>query len=215
MPKNLSDREIAEFRARLCDAAAALFAQKGHADFTLREVARALNVSAMTPYRYFRDKDEMLAAMRARAFAKFAEALETAYRSGGSDGRSAVADANARATAEADAYVRFALADPVSYKLMFDVTQPDSGEYPELEEAAERARQTMTHYVHPLIEAGIFGGDPELIGHVFWAVLHGAVMLHLAGKLGPDYDLSRIVAGALDALAAGFGPPASAHLRRQ
>jgi AcrR family transcriptional regulator len=206
MPKNLSDREIAEFRARLCDAAATLFAEKGHADFTLREVARALNVSPMTPYRYFRDKDEMLAAMRARAFAKFAEALEIAYRAGGSDGAGRAADANSRAAAEADAYIRFALADPVSYKLMFDVMQPDSGGYPELEEAAERARRTMTRYVHPLIESGVLTGDPEMIGHVFWAALHGAVMLHLAGKLGPDYDLSRIVDGALSALGAGFQP---------
>jgi AcrR family transcriptional regulator len=205
MPKNLSDQEIAEFRARLCDAAATLFAEKGHADFALREVARALNVSPMTPYRYFRDKDEMLAAMRARAFAKFAKALETAYRSGGDEAGGA-ADANSRATAEADAYVRFALADPVSYKLMFDVTQPDSGEYPELEKAAERARRTMTDYVHPLIESGVLAGDPELIGHIFWAALHGAVMLHLAGKLGPDYDLPRIVDGALNVLGAGFRP---------
>lgn len=205
MPKILSDQEIAAFRLRLCDAASALFAEKGHADFTLREVARALNISAMTPYRYFRDKDDMLAAMRTRAFTKFAEALESAYQAGG-DGNSGAADANSRATAEANAYVRFALADPVSYKLMFDVTQPDSGKYQELEEAAERARQTMTRYVHPLIESGMLQGDPELIGHAFWAALHGAVMLHLAGKLGPDYDLSRIVAGALSALAAGFRP---------
>ncbi len=210
MPKNLSDREIAEFRARLCDAAAKLVAEKGHADFTLREVARALNVSPMTPYRYFRDKDEMLATMRARAFTKFAESLEIAYRAGGSEGATSAADANSRATAEADAYIRFALADPVSYKLMFDVTQPDSGGYPELEEAAGRARRTMTRYVHPLIESGVLAGDPEMIGHVFWAALHGAVMLHLAGKLGPDYDLSCIVKGALSALSAlgaGFQPP--------
>ena len=44
----------------------------------MRQLAAELGVSPMTPYRYFADKDAILAAVRARAFNRHAEALEAA-----------------------------------------------------------------------------------------------------------------------------------------
>ncbi|HEX4534194.1 MAG TPA: TetR/AcrR family transcriptional regulator [Rhizomicrobium sp.] len=198
MPKILSTAEVSDFRERLCEAAEDLYAQHGMEGFTLRNVARELGVSPMTPYRYFHDKDEMLAAVRARAFTRFSEALETAFASGG--------DAGSRADAAGEAYVRFALEQPADYKLMFDVSQPGDEKYPELNSAAGRATQTLTRHVFPLIEAGFLEGDPDLIGHVFWATLHGTMMLHLAGKLGTQYDYRKILDAAFTALIRGFAP---------
>src|SRR6516164_8295321 len=100
MPRPLSPPEIAEFRDRLCEAATHLFAAHGRDGFTLRALAAQLGVSPMTPYRYFKDKDEILAAVRARAFDRFAEALERAFAKGGSAGE--------RSAHVVDAYVRFA-----------------------------------------------------------------------------------------------------------
>ncbi len=168
----------------------------------MRELASALGVSPMTPYRYFRDKDDILAAVRARAFDRFAETLEAAYAGPGTTIE--------RACAKGDAYVRFALEEPETYRLMFDLSQPTEEEYPNLVRAMARARATMTSHVRDLVAEGILSGDPELIGHVFWATLHGAVTLHLAGKLSPQYKLSsqygidRIVTEASHALGVGF-----------
>jgi len=75
---------------------------------------------------------------------------------------------------------------------MFDLTQPDESQYPDLVKANARARATMTEYVRQMIDAGKFVGDAGLIGHVFWAVLHGTIVLKLAGKLTPEYDFNRI-----------------------
>ena len=195
MPRPLSTAEVSDFRERLCDAAAGLFAARGPNGFTLRELASELGVSPMTPYRYFKDKDEILAAVRARAFNKFAEALEKGFDTPG--------DAITRASAAGEAYIRFAFEDTASYKLMFDLTQPDDN-YPELAEAADRARKTLTRHIHPLVAAGLLKGDPDLIGHIFWAVLHGAVMLQLAGKLDPECDFRKLVSGAFRALTEGL-----------
>ena len=41
----------------------------------MRQLADDLGCSPMTPYRYFRDKDAILAAVRAAAFDRFAAAL--------------------------------------------------------------------------------------------------------------------------------------------
>ncbi len=195
MPRTLTEAEISGFRERLCETAAHIFALRGREGFTLRELATELGVSPMTPYRYFKDKDDILAAVRARAFNKFAAALEEAISRPG--------NSPLRASATGEAYVQFALQDPTSYRLMFDLSQEDA-DYPELAKASARARLTLTRHIHPLVEAGILEGDPALIGHIFWAVLHGAVMLKLADKL--DCDFGTLVGEAFRALVAGLRP---------
>ena len=79
MPRVLSEADVVEFRERLCDAAERLFADKGPEAVTMRQLAAELGVSPMTPYRYFKDKDDILAAVRTIGFDRFAETLEAAY----------------------------------------------------------------------------------------------------------------------------------------
>src|ERR1700723_4352637 len=78
MPRPLSPADLDAFRTRLCDVAEKLFAAHGPDGVTMREMADALSVSSMTPYRYFKDKDAILAAVRTRAFNRFAAAMEAA-----------------------------------------------------------------------------------------------------------------------------------------
>jgi AcrR family transcriptional regulator len=175
MPKNLSSAKVEAFRVRLCDAAERRFAKHGVDGVTMRQLADELGCSAMTPYRYFRDKDEILAAVRAAAFDRFADAMEKAARIGG--------DAAAKARAVGVAYIRFALRDQRAYRLMFDLSQPDQDRFPELLRASTRARRTMTGFVERMVEECVLAGDPEILGQLFWAASHGLVVLHLAGKL--------------------------------
>src|SRR5262249_8779874 len=157
---------------RLIEVATKLFAERGREAFTMRQLAAELGCSAMTPYRYFKDKDAILSAVRASAFDNFAEVLEAAFAS--------TTDPAERGPAVGDAYVRFAFGHPEAYKLMFDLTQPDESNYPDLVRASKRARSTMTQYVSELVAGGILEGNPITIGVVFWAALHGAVVLQLA-----------------------------------
>ncbi len=186
MPKTLSDQDIADFRDRLCDVAERLFAERGPEAVTMRQLAVELKVSPMTPYRYFQDKDAMMAAVRARGFSRHADALEAAYAS--SSGTSLE-----RSGVVAEAYVRFALENPQAYKLMFDFQQPTMANYPELVEAASRSKATMTAHLKSSADgAKEQPPDRDLIGHVFWSGLHGAIMLHLTGMLAPPNDLLSI-----------------------
>jgi AcrR family transcriptional regulator len=183
MPRTLSQTQVEDFRDRLIEAATKLFAERGAEAFTMRQLAAELGCSAMTPYRYFKDKDEILAAVRASAFDQFAEVLEAAFAKAPS--------AAERGVAVGDAYVHFAFEHPEAYRLMFDLSQPDETLYPDLVRASARARATMTSYVSELVEGGILEGDPLTIGLVFWAALHGAVVLQLAGKLA-DFNFETI-----------------------
>jgi AcrR family transcriptional regulator len=178
MPRVLSETDVADFRERLCEAAERLFAEKGLEAVTMRQLAAELGVSPMTPYRYFRDKEDILAAVRANGFNRFAEALETA--------RDRIpGNAWTKSTAVGEAYLDFAFQHPNTYKLMFDLNQPHEADYPELVDAGRRARATMSAHVKDLVASGDLVGEPEEIGAMFWAATHGAVVLELAGKLAP------------------------------
>ncbi len=177
MPRVLSESDVADFRDRLCEAAERLFAEQGPDAVTMRQLAADLGVSPMTPYRYFEDKDDILAAVRANGFNRFAEAMETA--------RESITGARARGAAVAEAYITFAIEHPHSYKLMFDFNQPNLEKYPELVKAGQRAQKTMTAYIEDALAEDLLSGDAMQIGLMNWAAIHGAVILELSGMLPP------------------------------
>src|ERR1700752_4044351 len=93
MPRVLTETDVAHFRDRLGAPAERLFAEKGPDAVTMRQLAAELGVSPMTPYRYFHDKEDILAAVRTNGFNQFAEALETARASAAGRGARAVGHA--------------------------------------------------------------------------------------------------------------------------
>ena len=155
----LSESEVEDFRARLCVAAARLFAEHGYEGVTLRALARELGCSPMTPYRYFRDKGEIFAAVRAAAFRRFADSQQEAFESH--------SDPEVRLGALADAYVNAARRDPHGYRLMFDMTATASAPSAELGREQGRAREFLWRAVALAIETGALAGDPETVAHVF------------------------------------------------
>ncbi|HEY0107556.1 MAG TPA: TetR/AcrR family transcriptional regulator [Rhizomicrobium sp.] len=175
MPRELSSEDFEAVRARIGAAATALYAAGGVGAITIRDIARKLGRSPMGLYRYFADREEMLAFIRADAFDRFADALEAAFAGG--------ADPFARARAVGRAYFDFALAHPHAYRLMFDLDPPDEARHPDLRRAGRRAGETVTRHVKDLVAAGIVHGDPLVIGNALWAASHGVIVLHLAGRL--------------------------------
>jgi AcrR family transcriptional regulator len=197
MPRILTQTDVANFRDRLCEIAASIFVELGHDGFNMRELARRLGVSAMTPYRYFKNKSEIFAAVRARAFGRFAEHLEMAHATPGSPLEKSIAMGHA--------YVQFALQDQAHYRLMFDLSQPQIDSVPELTQQELRARNVMTDHARFLVDEGVFEGDPELIGQVLWSALHGVVVLHLAGKLNAA-EFSRVLSETMRVLTNAYRP---------
>lgn len=184
MPRELSQTHIQDFRARAGEAASALYAKGGEGAITMREIARALGSSPMGLYRYFRDRDEIIAYLRTDAFNHFAQSLETAFAQGG--------DPFARARAVGRAYLDFALENPGAYRLMFDLSQPNEQGDSELAKASARATRTVTRHVDDLREAGVVTGDSREIGRALWAAAHGVIVLHLAGRLPKGTDVREL-----------------------
>ena len=175
MPRTLTGEEVEDFRAEFVRIATRQFAEHGINGVTLRSLAEDAGCSRMTPYRYFRDKGEILAAVRASAFSRLSDCTEAA--AGRAKGPIERLDATGRA------YIRFALREPDAYRLIFESSQPDELDYPELAKQIERHQSHMTEACEEAIAAGLIKGDPRDLSHLFWAGMHGLIALELSGKL--------------------------------
>jgi len=191
VPRLLSADDVANFRGRLCEAAERLFVEEGPDAVTMRQLAAELGCSPMTPYRYFKDKGEILAAVRASAFDRLSDALDQAF------GQVQANHPRPRAQAAGRAYAQFALAQPEAYRLMFDLMQPGEAAYPGLMRATERARVTIVHHLSGAAAGADPGPSARVVGHCHWAALHGALMLHLADKLGPGVAVTELIEGLM------------------
>jgi AcrR family transcriptional regulator len=198
MPKILSEEDIAEFREALCRVATERFARFGYDGVTMRQLAEDLGCSPKTPYRYFRNKDEIVAMVRAAAFRRFADALEAASAD--------IEDPAERARRVGRAYVDAALADPASYRIMFDMRAPETGEYPELARESARARAFITRQAEDLRRAGLTDADPTMLGYAMWAAVHGLVVLQLAGMLRHGPELRALHRQAMRYIVRGAAP---------
>ncbi|MGE0668106.1 MAG: TetR/AcrR family transcriptional regulator [Sphingomonadales bacterium] len=213
MPRAKTTKEIQAFRDQLCAVATRRFASLGYEGVTIRGLAAEIGCSPMTPYSYFRDKEEIFAAVRAAAFERLGDACELAAESAPDD--------LARADALARAYLDFAVSEPDAYKIMFELSQPDDDAYPELVRQVERCRQFMMQPTEIMVREGILEGDPGKLSQLFWAGIHGVIVLHMAGKLVSGTSVEELYAMMVTTLGRGSrGPrfqdiePANAPSRR-
>lgn len=202
----LAPQQLERFRQRLCAAALRRFSAGGYEGVTLRGLARELGCSYATPYRYFRDKLEIFAAVRALAFERFAAALEA-----GAEGET---EPERRLRALGAAYLRFAREEPQAYRIMFQLDQRADA-YPEYAAKELRSWEILREAVARAVESGVFCGDPTSIAHVMWAGVHGLASLHLAGKLVLGRDADALSSAMLDALFAAHRPAADGRTRRR
>lgn len=191
----LTNEEVADFRADVCRVAEVLFARHGVEGVTMRQIAVELDCSPTTAYRYFKNKEEILAAVRAAAFNRFCEVIEEATRSSPEPRNSA--------RNVGQAYLGFALEHPDAYRMMFDVSQVSVTGNAELAEALTRARRSMVAYVMPMIDKGILGGEAHALGQMLWAAAHGLVMLRLSGIIADDTELRQLHKRTMSALVRG------------
>lgn len=182
-------------RAEICAAAAKLYERDGYEAVTLRAIAAAMDRSQALPYRYFKNKEHIFAALRAICFDRLRGTMEAVIVG--------VDSPLVRLHVMAKTFVRFADANPAEYRLMFALRQPNPTEFPELHAARLRSMATLTGAYREAIEAGLIDGDADTGAHVVWAAMHGLLTLHLAGQLTLGRSLDELVSPMLDTL---FGP---------
>lgn len=162
-------------RQTLLDAAIRLIAQAGPTGFTLREVARRAGVSHNAPYRHFRDKDDLIAAVATQGFKELTAAmLQTA------EDNTHPLD---RLRAAGLGYVAFALRRPEHFTVMFDASIKIA-DYAETAAAAHEAFTTLVAFIEACQRDGhLPPGDPLHPALVSWSQVHGIAKLAITGRL--------------------------------
>ena len=154
---------------------------RGVEHVTLRTVAQRLGVSQTALYRHFSDKNALLAAVGREGFRLLRLALTEAWEAQG----------RGRAGFEAMgvAYVRFAVAHPSHYRVMFGGFIESSAKDAEFIAEATAAFQVLVDSLIEQQQAGLVRkDDPVLLARMVWALVHGIAMLAIDGRLRDDAD---------------------------
>jgi len=150
----------------LVQAAGAVLDERGPRGLTLREAARRAGVSHAAPYRHFADRSALLAAVALEGFGRLGGELRAAAPAGG--------------RAVAQAYVRFALAEPQRFRLMFSGASGVNDGAP--------LRKAMRDTADAFADAFAGLAEPretQRAAWAAWALVHGLSQLMLDGHIGP------------------------------
>ncbi|MBV1687408.1 TetR/AcrR family transcriptional regulator [Novosphingobium sp. G106] len=159
-----------DLRSALIEAGMKALETTDPGEISLRQLAREVGVSATAVYRHFPDKRALLVALADSGLAMLAEEQYAAADAAGGG------EAGFAATGRA--YVRFAIAHPGVFRLIF--THAGAGDGPELNQDNPAAMLLRAN------SQAKGGGDPEAAQAIMvrsWAIAHGLAMLILDGHL--------------------------------
>jgi AcrR family transcriptional regulator len=166
-----------DLRATLIAEGLRLLAERDAESLSLREIARGAGVSPTSVYRHFPDKEALLTALAREGLAQLGAAQRAASDAVGGG------DAGFRETGRA--YVRFALAHPALFRLIFasPALVPAKGEHPAGSEAGDLLHANAAR------RAEQDGGEAGVRAMQAWALVHGLAMLMLDGQIPADDSL--------------------------
>ncbi|ORW67464.1 TetR/AcrR family transcriptional regulator [Mycolicibacter senuensis] len=157
-----------DLRTAILSEAARMVAEQGADRVSLRELARAAGVSHAAPAHHFTDRRGLFTALAAEGFQLLGDALTAA--------RPRFVDA-------ALAYVRFALAHPGHYQVMFDKSLLDTAD-PALTAAETAAAAELSRGVAGLADPHA-RDDPAGAELAAWSLVHGFSTLWLNDAVDP------------------------------
>jgi AcrR family transcriptional regulator len=188
---------VSDVRERLIDGGLRLLERDGLQSLSVRNLAAEVGTSTMAVYTHFGGMTGVIEAVANEAFSRFGDALTDAEETD---------DPVADFFVMGAAYRRFALANPQRYQLIFGAAAPTSvagsrtdvtstGSATDRSESAA-SFEALRNAVRRMIAAGRIRDDGELnIAGRLWSLVHGAVMLELAGFFGHEgHGLTHVLA---------------------
>ena len=198
------EREKLETRAKIMDAARDLFAREGYEAVSMRRIAEAIEYSPTAIYVHFRDKQDLMFQLCQADFVALAQDVAELQ---------AVADPVERIRKMGHAYIRFGVAHPNHYRLMFmtrvelppDVILQDENHGNVDRDSYALLKQTCQE----AIDSGRIRPeyrDADLVAQMFWAAVHGVASLQITKADDPWMQwagLERLADAAVDSILRG------------
>lgn len=181
--KERRERERAEIREKILEAARELFVKEGYEAVSMRKIADRIEYSPTAIYFHFKDKEALLKELCDNDFGALAQQFVHIAE---------VADPIERLRMTGHAYARFGIEHPNHYRLMFMTPHPPIDP---AQQELERGNPEQDAYaflkvvVTDALAAGRFReglGDADLLSQTIWAAMHGAISLQIA-KCNDDW----------------------------
>lgn len=169
-----------DLRAALLDEGLRILATRDADALSLREVARAVGVSATAVYRHFPDKNALMTALALEGLKQLgaSQASASEQAGGGAPGFAATGRA----------YVAFALENPALFRLIFASPALERGGGT-LALAGCTTRDDAGGLLLANAARIAGAGDASVVAARSWALVHGLAMLMLDGQIPIDMAL--------------------------
>lgn len=156
----------------LLDAAIALAETGGVGAIGLREAARRAGLTHGAPYRHYQNQQALVAAVAEHGFRQLMAAVQAAQAQAG-------ADVLGRFHALGVAYLRFALAHPGQFRVMFGA---EAASQPSVRAAEAAVFALAVNEISSAQRQGLIApGDAQEMALLAWSTTHGLAVLIIDG----------------------------------
>ncbi|MDX1982281.1 MAG: TetR/AcrR family transcriptional regulator [Bryobacteraceae bacterium] len=200
------EREKAELRARIVEAATQLFVDEGIPNVSIRKIADRIEYSPATIYLYFRDKEHLLSCVCGETFAQLKRQL---------DGTRSDKDPVAGLRRGLRIYIDFALQHPQHYLLTFCTPHTHyavaagSPEYEQANTAGLEAFDVLRQALTLCRDAGAAQfEDLEATAQAVWSFIHGTASLLITCYDDPGFPWvakEKLIESSLDLVMKALG----------
>jgi len=171
---NATSYHHGNLREALLSAAVDSIREQGAENLSLRALARVVGVSQTAPYRHFADKNGLLVELARQTFDELSRVTSERI-----DPALNCAENLLRA---GEAYLRYAIANPEKYRLIFGSSITQREQYPQLQTAARSAFNVLLQLMAEGAQRGEFlPTEPMLLANNCWSSIHGFALLTIDG----------------------------------
>ena len=185
-----TETQIQAIEERIWATALSVFGREGYRNFSLRAVAREMNLTPPALYRYVGNKDQLLAEIRAEGFRRLGEIFTKV-----SDGRASPLNKARKLIRVA---LKFAVDEPDLYRIMYELDQGEAPAPQWVRDDRQAAFNAASGIAADFVAAGHVDIDPLELVHLWWIGLQGLATLGLANQLdmgkSPDELVEPLVA---------------------
>jgi AcrR family transcriptional regulator len=171
------EKQKLEIRKLILDASIKLFSDEGFGNVTIRKIANLIEYSPTTVYLYFKDKDEIFAALHDIGFQKLTEANQDL---------ASIHNPLLRLHKMGENYLHFGMENPEFYNLMFIMGEPMKAfsglgcDWKPGDAAISVLKATVTECMG---KEYIAKADPQLVSLAVWSFVHGLVSLAIRERM--------------------------------
>ncbi|EIV94858.1 TetR/AcrR family transcriptional regulator [Frankia sp. QA3] len=174
------ERELAQRRRIIISTTRKLAESEGWSAVTTRRLADEIEYSQPVLYQHFHGRDEIIKAVALEGFGELTLALREV--------RQRPLAPEAKVSALAQAFMDFAAANPRLYEAMFTMSIDLLFGHPDSPSPLISAFAELREGLSPVVGSR----DLDTLTEVFWASLHGLVILTHSGRLRPTHQQERL-----------------------